>query len=223
MFILISFPLLITVTFAETNPKLLISRHNFYKEIGCTLISTTADPPTGYTCPNYTEIYQPDKCYFRDQAFSPGDDVTNDQLEAICIPSCRCTQYGDNPATFSCAHNDCPEFFGLPRLERGCIRTYSFGKCCSTGIACGEEKDQLHRCSFEGSTYYDGQTMQPKGTCYTCICDANFDSATPIEQNTNCKESFCNVMFHDLRNVINGCAPVFYKNLCCPIKYRCRK
>lgn len=66
--------------------------------------------------------------------------VEDSELETSCTVACRCTRYyPDEPAKITCAHIDCPEFFGSyePRGSH-CISQYEQDKCCKSRDLCGK-------------------------------------------------------------------------------------
>lgn len=202
------------------NSKLPVIRRHFYEELGC----TPATSGFGFNCPNFEETYQEDKCYFQKYIFPVNSIASSSDLREYCFPECRCLKVGSSRAALNCAHNDCPENRGLLRPEPGCILTKSPGKCCSTGVACGEELEQLHQCHFQENYYFEGETMQPNGSCHTCRCNSNFDPAIPYKHNPNCKRIGCPyIWLRHLEKIVRGCAPMFNENDCCPTYFHCRK
>lgn len=203
---------------AET--KLKQGREMFYKEIGC-----TATAGNSYECPDLKTTIKKDKCYYDGQAYDLGRSLENDKGPyQHCQASCTCIQsYNSEFSSFRCAHIDCPEFFGYS-LKPGqhCIRQYKSDRCCSTGEICDEEVDKLSRCYFEGKEFYEGQKMYPEGDCSVCMCAKGFDNST-IAGNPHCSQSQCNILAHHNEDLHKGCIPVYYKSVCCPIEFRCRK
>lgn len=203
----------VNAIFADVSEiKLSQSREIFYNEIGCEKHSS------GYKCPNFREKLNGDKCFFDGREYAVGELIGDAITKQFCRVGCKCIRYGEF-AKFECGHIDCAEVFAPPP-PGNCITKYAADKCCSTGTVCGDDLAQLNKCEFEGDTYYEGQRMYAMNKCYTCSCVQGFDNST-TEANPNCRRQRCNILLNDVGDLYNGCAPVYYKNVCCPIEFRC--
>jgi len=92
-----------------------------------------------YDCSSFTGR-DTSKCYHKGNVYEPMEKVEDPELETSCTVACRCTRYyPDEPAKITCAHIDCPEFFGSyePRGSH-CISQYEQDKCCKSRDLCGK-------------------------------------------------------------------------------------
>lgn len=191
-----------------------------YSELDCTPIKDA-----GYQCPNRYDcsslrIRDSQKCHFNGNIYEPRSSLSECDQELVpCMPACICTNFS-SPASFTCAINECPEFF---RKQENCIYQYTKGRCCATGPpVCGDKIEQLSKCYFEGKMYREGETMYPaEKTCYKCFCQQGFDNGT-IVGNPHCQEINCGIELRSVERLANGCIPVYFGNhRCCPIEWRC--
>ena len=85
------------------------------------------------------------KCHFKGKEYEDRKHLEDVDTSSSCTVGCFCTHndYDDDKhAKFTCAHIDCPEFFGNPNEERGktCIKQYEKDGCCAKNTVCGEFK-----------------------------------------------------------------------------------
>lgn len=206
----------VSAIFADlSESKLRQGREIFYSEIGC------QKTEAGYACPDFRETFGNGKCLYNGREYEIGGQLIDDETSEYCRVGCKCTKHG-KLARFECAQIDCAEVFAPPPAG-DCITRYAAAKCCSTGTVCGDDLLQLDKCELEGDTYLEGQRMYTKVGCYTCNCVKGFDNGTAVEENANCRRQRCNILLNDVGDLYNGCAPIYYKNVCCPIEFRCRK
>ena len=195
-----------------------------YREIGGCVPEYAEDDaekccPVKYNC-DAIQKQDTSKCYYNGRVYEDGERIDH---QISCRVGCYC-RFG----RFTCAHIDCPEFFGI-RLGEGpdCIRQKSPGKCCTQNRICDKEEiDKLPVCYFEGRKYHGGEAMYPKErSCHTCYCDEKFDNSTAIEKNPNCPEVHCAIELDNLPQIRgSGCVPIYYDTpICCPIELKCRK
>lgn len=86
------------------------------------------------------------------------------------------------------------------------------------------EIQKLKMCYLDGVRYAINETMEPDNdTCYTCVCTEDFDNATAIVVNPNCRRIDCLYEIHHFSSLRRGCVPLFFRNKCCAISVRCRK
>ncbi|XP_070496690.1 uncharacterized protein [Chironomus tepperi] len=194
-----------------------------YEELGCKPIYQQGYCcPLSFDCSSFTgrDI---SKCYHKGRAYEPMEKVEDSELESSCTVACRCTRYyPDEPAKITCAHIDCPEFFGSyePR-GRNCISQYEQDKCCKSRDVCDDDLKNLTTCNFHGKQYYEGEQMEPEQACYSCWCGRDFEDK-PAHQNRYCKRINCNIDLHYSDRLHDGCVPIYYKTEdCCPIGTRC--
>lgn len=128
-----------------------------------------------------------------------------------------------SPPRFTCAQIECPEFFGAHPRRPDCIWKNEPGKCCASKEICGDDRQKLHKCTYDEVEYYEGSTIYIPGSCSTCVCDANFNASNPLAGGSTCKKLECNTVFENPDDILQGCAPVFYRHSCCPLGSRCRK
>uniref|UniRef100_A0A336LZ04 CSON008080 protein n=1 Tax=Culicoides sonorensis TaxID=179676 RepID=A0A336LZ04_CULSO len=213
--------LVISLTYIEANNCDLSECpgvQKLYGELGCTPIFNDGDCcPVKYECPDM-QSWRKDKCYFDGEEYSVRDKIPSGKTKQNCVASCFCSQFNpDERPKFTCAHFDCAEFFG-PR-NPDCTLIYDEDSCCSTGKLCGEERAKAHKCYFEDKEYLAGEKIH-KG-CYKCLCQPGFDNST-IVGNPHCKEVSCGLHLHYVRELFEGCIPVYFQNnKCCPITWRC--
>lgn len=83
----------------------------------------------------------------------------------------------------------------------------------------------LPTCYYDDKVYHLGEKFEPIAhPCYECMCTETFDNATAIGDNANCAKLDCGIEVREMKNIRNGCVPVYYgRESCCPIEYRCRK
>lgn len=84
------------------------------------------------------------------------------------------------------------------------------------------------KCAYEAVVYHKGERIQPDGTCFECICDANLKNTNDLDLlKPQCQRKQCAIGVdgeeHDYLN--RGCVPVYEhtSTSCCPIDWRCRK
>lgn len=81
--------------------------------------------------------------------------------------------------------------------------------------------EKLTKCRFEGRTYFEGEIMRSKIFCYSCLCTKNFRDL-PVTFNPNCKKIDCGISLKYMKEVREGCIPIYYNSdSCCPIEWRC--
>ncbi|XP_053684684.1 kielin/chordin-like protein [Sabethes cyaneus] len=191
-----------------------------YLELGCKPIKDEGhECPNRFECPTLTDR-DGQKCYFNGNIYESGSSLSSaDQDLVSCEPGCRCINY-TSPASFVCAHIDCPEFFDS--YKENCMFQYEPRGCCSARQVCGEEMNKLSVCYLEGAKYLEGQKMYPKeDSCYTCHCQKGFDNSTVVN-NPNCYEINCGIELHSTRWLADGCIPIYFgTDRCCPISWRC--
>lgn len=190
-----------------------------YSELGCKPIKDEGRCcPNRYECPTLTDR-DGKKCHFNGNIYEPGTSLSKADQELVsCSPGCRCID-NTSPASFVCAHIDCPEFF---RHDENCVLQYKLSDCCSSSEVCGDEVEKLSECYLDGTKYLEGQKMYPNDeSCYVCQCQKNFDNST-IVGNPNCNEINCGIELRNIGRIMDGCIPVYFGNeRCCPISWRC--
>lgn len=154
------------------------------------------------------------KCHFGNETYEPQSKLRNELTAASCTVECYCNEGSDDSsAKFTCAHIDCPEFFGSSyeneKPGKKCVRQYEEGSCCSTAEVCGEDLTKLATCEHAGHTYYEGERIQPDGSCHSCICAAGFNNNQTIEENPHCHKIDCNMNLHYQTKVEEGCIPTY--------------
>lgn len=122
-----------------------------------------------------------------------------------------------------------------------CVTQYSLDQCCPVGTVCGDDRDSLARCNVSGwsyyegeqvylgfdsgkscvcSRYYEGQRYDVEGDpCKACICTVNSEGGV-VE---NCFEQKCTFEFTDSERLLQGAAPVYKNDRCCPVDWRLRR
>ncbi|XP_050091758.1 uncharacterized protein LOC126575217 [Anopheles aquasalis] len=192
-----------------------------YTELGCQPVLEEGQCcPKRYQCPELTDR-DGNKCYFNGNIYDAGARLSKEDQELnSCSPACFCSN-DTLPASFKCAHIDCPEF--LAPLKENCVNQYTAKGCCAERTVCGEDVKRLERCYLEGEMYYEGQRMYPKNeTCRSCFCRAGFDNSTAIADNPNCQEANCGIELHGGDRLAMGCIPIYFGNdRCCPISWKC--
>ncbi|XP_055598867.1 kielin/chordin-like protein [Uranotaenia lowii] len=190
-----------------------------YSELGCKPIKDEGHCcPNRYECPKLTDR-DGQKCYFNGNIYERGTELSKTDQELVsCSPGCRCDNH-TTPATFTCAHIDCPEFFN-PEFD--CVLQYEPHGCCSSNRVCGAAMEKLAECYIDGTRYQEGQLMYPKDdSCYKCHCQKGFDNST-IVGNPNCYEINCGIELRNSDSVMEGCIPIYFgTDRCCPISWRC--
>jgi hypothetical protein len=85
----------------------------------------------------------------------------------------------------------------------------------------GEDLNKLATCEFGGRSYYEGERIDTDKSCYSCLCEKDFEDK-PVEENKSCRKINCNMELHYYAKIMAGCIPVYYKtDDCCPITWRC--
>lgn len=126
-------------------------------------------------------------------------------------------------AEFSCADIECPEFFDMEYHRCGKIRHKNM--CCATDFVCDPtEVARLPKCYVDNKEYLMGDPIHSGiPNCYQCFCTENFDNTTIIG-NPDCRPVDCGTTLNYLKEIYDGCAPVYLENTeCCPIEWHCRK
>ncbi|CRK97628.1 CLUMA_CG011014, isoform A [Clunio marinus] len=157
------------------------------------------------------------KCYRHNKVYNIGDKLDDTQLKKSCIVGCECSL-----GHFTCGHIDCPQFFGNgpePPKE-GCVE-YGTETCCENREVCGKELESIEKCQYQGKTYYEDQSFEPKDSCYTCVCQKGFEDK-PAEENKHCRKIDCKFELLYSDRFLRGCIPVYWEtDTCCPIDWRC--
>jgi hypothetical protein len=161
-----------------------------------------------YDCSSF-ENHNRSKCLFSGNSYELGSQIDNDLVESSCSVGCVCRAGYDNKVKFNCAHYDCAEFFGFGRPAPDCILQYKLNGCCSTGKVCGEAKEALAKCVWNGKTYYEGQSIDTEESCYSCVCGKGFESK-PVKENKHCKKINCLIDLHYGDRFQDGCVPIYY-------------
>ena len=64
--------------------------------------------------------------------------------------------------------------------------------------------------------------MYPESLCYSCLCNNEYNSSIPVEDNLNCHKIDCGITLRNTGRLSEGCVPIYYKEVnCCPIGWRC--
>ncbi|KAL9703982.1 hypothetical protein quinque_007500 [Culex quinquefasciatus] len=187
--------------------------------------------PAYFDCPSLTDR-QPDKCYLYGKVYAIGEQIPTEETTGSCV-ALRCSgspkQFTnllhsvindefsrfDEVATFSIAYIECPELF-FPR-PKNCIRQFKSDQCCSSRFVCGDDRDKLKTCQVGNKTYYEGQRYDVEGDpCKACICTVNSEGGV-VE---NCFEQKCTFEFTDSDRLLQGAAPVYKNDRCCPVDWR---
>lgn len=83
---------------------------------------------------------------------------------------------------------------------------------------------EMYKCEFEGKTYKEGERIYPDSEqCYECLCAQNFNATLKLSENPNCMLIDCGIELRNLKRLRDGCIPIYFKNGCCPIEFKCRK
>lgn len=105
-----------------------------------------------------------------------------------------------------------------------CRLLANYGTFFHTFFSDSTEIQKLKKCYLEGITYSLYEEMSPDiDTCYVCFCTEDFNNATAVPMNPNCRKIDCLYELHRFNSLRQGCVPLFFKNRCCAIGFRCRK
>ncbi|XP_046406154.1 kielin/chordin-like protein isoform X2 [Ischnura elegans] len=195
---------------------------SFYSELNCRPVyQDGVCCPARYDCSSFS-ARNANKCHYRGTEYDIGERVPTNKTSQNCLASCVCIGGDERPVDFICAQIECAELFGVPLPHPSCIRQYSLKDCCSSSTYCPNNKTEgekeIATCEFEGQTYIKGQRFYPKDGCKTCICDETFDGTT---DGPSCYDITCSIELRSGHYLRQGCAPVFYKNHCCPVQWQC--
>lgn len=124
----------------------------------------------------------------------------------------------------NCAHTDCPPSPPIRSDEPECVGQYSVDSCCATSHVCGEAVAKLPTCLYRGQNATRGERIYPNNEkCYTCVCNEHFiDHQNPSSQPKACRKIEC-PLDTDVEVLNKFCAPVYYKDRCCPHAWECRE
>lgn len=88
----------------------------------------------------------------------------------------------------------------------------------------GGKIGKMHKCEFEGKTYKNGERIYPNSEpCYECLCTEHFNATLKMSENPSCMPIDCGIELRYLQRLRDGCIPIYFKNGCCPIEFKCRK
>ncbi|CRK99916.1 CLUMA_CG013219, isoform A [Clunio marinus] len=195
-----------------------------YEEFGCTpIVESGKCCPARFDCSSL-ENRDKTKCHYNNETYELNQEVKDQSIQSSCTIGCVCRQFPeDSPPHFECGHIDCPEFFVNDDEHSGkeCIEQYENDSCCASKTVCGADLLKLDKCVFQGQTYYEGQSIDAEGSCYSCHCGKGFEDK-PVEENKHCKKINCNIEIHYSGRFARGCVPIYWKtDSCCPIDWRC--
>lgn len=189
----------------------------FYLELGCTAAPRADDAagcPQAFTCPDLHP--DPTKCYYRGVAYSNNDVLPQNLIKNPCSQRCTC-QVSDEPR-FECAAVDCVESFDSDLQQ--CVATFELDSCCSVGNVCGKDAiAKLATCEIDSKTYREGESFEPKDSMQSCVCTPQWNGTVSPAY---CRDINCGVEIHYQKNLLDNCAPIFFKNSrSCPIGFKC--
>ncbi|XP_046674739.1 uncharacterized protein LOC124363533 [Homalodisca vitripennis] len=117
---------------------------------------------------------------------------------------------------WQCTHNECPRYYN-PKPQPGCFWEEELKSCCPSRMVC---KNNLAKCVYNGVTYKENNRFYTfrGASCLKCLCTPSFNG-TLMEP--WCTKIGCDLELHGGEHLAKGCAPIYSKNFCCPIDWRC--
>ncbi|TRY78077.1 hypothetical protein TCAL_04229 [Tigriopus californicus] len=201
---------------------------DFYRAKGCQPILNSGECcPSSWDCTIWDErIMRKDECFVANSKFPMGkffkQDEAMPELDDGCTMGCFCATSGLDKRWASpiCAAVDC--MFSQPPPDAvKCRPIYdNQNQCCSKGLVCDEELDNLPQCHVGNKTYGHGQLMEiPSDPCMKCLCKDGFTEDN-IGSDEFCHRTDCFSAYNS-EKLLQGCRPVFQIGVCCPIDWIC--
>lgn len=172
-----------------------------------------------FTCPEFSR-FTLNKCYVKGKIFDVSQYIP-DGLFDMCRVNCQCNINME----IECSDVECPEDDYEDDRTQSISRYIDLKQCCSTVQTRIDQIGHLSKCEIgDNRVYYEGERMYPGGdSCSMCLCTEDFNNNTTFDENPKCVKIDCGIE-HDLRQIKDGCVPVYYKTpTCCPIDMKCRK
>ncbi|XP_035212740.1 kielin/chordin-like protein isoform X2 [Stegodyphus dumicola] len=184
-----------------------------YEVKGCSPVYEKDCCPVRFKCPQPEQIPS-NVCKYNGHFYDIGTRILTSNPCEIC----DCEQNSENKrAAINCIPVECPTTFGKP-LNHNCYEVYEKDKCCSTSTICDEAMNRTETCKYRGKTYFFGQNIySDEDPCKTCICSEEWAGIN----GPSCYNYGCIHLEEDLKQLQEGCIPIYHEATCCPIEIYC--